>query len=116
MRDEIIEVLDIKQLASNAKTLDVDDAVDLVEDFEQSDQTTFLENIEENERKLIVEGLNYPEDSAGRLMQRNYVAVDDSWNVCETIDYLRSNKNSLPEDFYDIYLISSEKKIKIMNY
>ena len=111
LRDEIIEVLDIKQLASNAKTLDVDDAVDLVEDFEESDQTTFLENIEENERKLIVEGLNYPEDSAGRLMQRNFVAIDDSWNVGETIDYLRSNKNNLPEDFYDIYLINPEKKI-----
>ena len=111
LRDEIIEVLDIKQLASNAKTLDVDDAVDLVEDFEKSDQTTFLENIEENERKLIVEGLNYPEDSAGRLMQRNFVAVDNSWNVGKTIDYLRSNKNNLPEDFYDIYLINSEKKI-----
>ena len=111
LRDEIIEVLDIKQLASNAKTLDVDDAVDLVEDFEKSDQTTFLENIEENERKLIVEGLNYPEDSAGRLMQRNFVAVDHSWNVGKTIDYLRSNKNNLPEDFYDIYLINLEKKI-----
>ena len=111
LRDEIIEVLDIKQLASNAKTLDVDDAVDLVEDFEESDQTTFLENIEENERKLIVEGLNYPEDSAGRLMQRNFVAVDNSWNVGETIDYLRSNKKNLPEDFYDIYLINPEKKI-----
>ena len=111
LRDEIIEVLDIKQLASNAKTLDVDDAVDLVEDFEKSDQTTFLENIEENERKLIVEGLNYPEDSAGRLMQRNFVAVDDSWNVGEAIDYLRKNKNNLPEDFYDIYLINPEKKI-----
>ena len=111
LRDEIIEVLDIKQLASNAKTLDVDDAVDLVEDFEKSDQTTFLENIEENERKLIVEGLNYPEDSAGRLMQRNFVAVDNSWNVGETIDYLRSNKKNLPEDFYDIYLTNLEKKI-----
>jgi len=111
LRDEIIEVLDIKQLASNAKTLDVDDAVDLVEDFEKSDQTTFLENIEENERKLIVEGLNYPEDSAGRLMQRNFVAVDDSLNVGQTIDYLRSNKNNLPEDFYDIYLINPEKQI-----
>ena len=86
LRDEIIEVLDIKQLASNAKTLDVDDAVDLVEDFEKSDQTTFLENIEENERKLIVEGLNYPEDSAGRLMQRNFVGVDDSWNVATQME------------------------------
>jgi len=111
LRDELVEVLDIKQLAFNAKTLDVDDAVDLVEDFEKSDQRIFLENIEENERKLIVEGLNYPEDSAGRLMQRNFVTVDDSWNVGKTIDYLRSNKKNLPEDFYDIYLINPEKKI-----
>ena len=107
LRDEIVEILDIKQLATNAKTLEVDDAVDLVEDFEKSDQTTFLENIEENERKLIEEGLAYPEDSAGRLMQRNFVAVEDSWNVGEAIDYLRSNKHNLPEDFYDIYLVNS---------
>ena len=77
LRDEIIEVLDIKQLATNSKTLDTDDAVDLVEDFEKSDQTTFLENIEENERKLIEEGLNYPEDSAGRLMQRDFLAFPE---------------------------------------
>ena len=108
LREEIVEILDIKQLATNAKTLEVDDAVDLVEDLEKSDQTTFLENLEENERKLIEEGLTYPEDSAGRLMQRNFVAVEDSWNVGEAIDFLRSNKNNLPEDFYDIYLVNSD--------
>ena len=111
LREELIDVLDIKQLATNSKTLDVDDAVDIVEDFAKSDQTTFLENIEENERKLIEEGLNYPEDSAGRLMQRNYVSVNDIWNVGEAIDYLRSNKKNLPEDFYDIYLVDLKNKI-----
>ena len=111
LRDEIVEALDIRELASNSKTLDTDDAVDLIEDFEKSDQTTFLENIEENKRKLIEEGLNYPEDSAGRLMQRNFVSVLDSWNVGDTIDYLRNNKDNLPEDFYNIYLIDNEQKI-----
>ena len=111
LRDEIVEDLDVKQLASNSKTLEIDDAVDLVEDFEKSDQNTFLENIEENERKLIEEGLNYPEDSAGRLMQRNFVSFEDSWNVGQAIDNLRQNKKNLPEDFYEIYLINNDKKI-----
>ena len=111
LRDEIVEELDVKQLASNSKTLEIDDAVDLVEDFEKSDQNTFLENIEENERKLIEEGLNYPEDSAGRLMQRNFVSFEDSWNVGQAIDNLRQNKKNLPEDFYEIYLINNDKRI-----
>ena len=69
------------------------------------------ENLEEKERKLIQEGLNYPEDSAGRLMQRKFVAVNEKWNVGNAIDYLRNNKKELPEDFYDIYLIDKIDKV-----
>ena len=112
LRDEVVETLDIKQLASNAKALDIDDAVDLVEDLEEKDQNIFLENLEEEERILIEEGLNYPEDSAGRLMQRKFIALDQSWNVGEAIDFLRNNKKDLPEDFYDIFLINQIKKVK----
>ncbi|MFL2520234.1 MAG: magnesium transporter [Alphaproteobacteria bacterium] len=112
LRDEIVETLDIKQLANNAKELDTDDAVDLVEDLEKEDQDTFLENLDEEERNLIEEGLNYPEDSAGRLMQREFVAIDESWNVGQAIDYLRGNKKNLPEDFYDIYLTDLDKKVQ----
>ena len=109
LREEIIETLDIKQLASNAKSLDIDDAVDLVEDLEKKDQSIFLENLDKAERTLIEEGLNFPEDSAGRLMQRQFVAVHEKWNVGQAIDYLRSNKENLPEDFYDIYLLDNKE-------
>ena len=112
LKEEIVETLDIKQLANNAKKLDIDDAVDLVEDLEKEDQNTFLENLEVEERTLIEEGLNYPEDSAGRLMQRKYVSIDQSWNVGQAIDFLRSNKKNLPEDFYDIYLINLDKRVE----
>ena len=112
LRDEIVETLDIKQLASNAKQLDIDDAVDLVEDLEKEDQNTFLENLEEEERNLIEQGLNYPEDSAGRLMQRKFVSIDQWWNVGQAIDYLRGNKKKLPEDFYDIYLVDKDRKVE----
>ena len=105
LRDEVIEIIDIKKLASNVSELDVDDAVDVIEDLEESDQETFLSSIPDTERKLIEEGLNYPEDSAGRLMQRKFVAVDNSWNVGNAIDYLRNETENLPEDFYDVYLV-----------
>ena len=111
IKEEIIENLDIKQLASNASKLDVDDALDVVEDLEESDKEVFLDNISETERRLIQEGLTYPEDSAGRLMQREFVSLNDSWNVGDAIDFLRKNKNDLPEDFYEIYLLNSEKNI-----
>ena len=111
IREEIVELLDIKQLATNASELDVDDAVDVIEDLEESDQEAFLYNLPESERKLIEEGLNYPEDSAGRLMQRKFVSVSDEWNVGEAIDFLRTNTKELPEDFYEIYLTSNDNKI-----
>ena len=111
IREEIIENLDIKQLASNAGELDVDDALDVIEDLEESDKEVFLDNISETERKLIQEGLTYPEDSAGRLMQREFVSVNCKWNVGDAIDFLRKNKSDLPEDFYEIYLLNNLNKI-----
>tara|TARA_B100000579_G_scaffold425963_1_gene432473 strand:+ start:419 stop:1963 length:1545 start_codon:yes stop_codon:yes gene_type:complete len=110
IRDEIIDFLGIETLAPNVTDLDVDDAVDVVEDLEKSDQETLLKSLPTNERQLIQEGLNYPEDSAGRLMQRNYIAFPNNWNVGQAIDSLRSNKK-LPEDFYDIYLYKEDKTI-----
>ena len=111
IRDEIIDLLDIKQLASNASELDIDDAVDFIEDLEEADKTVFLNNVSEKDRKLIKEGLNYPEDSAGRLMQRKFVSMNLYWNVGQAIDFLRKNTNFLPEDFYEIYLLNDKKKI-----
>ena len=110
--EEVLENLDIKQLASNAYKLDIDDAVDVIEDLEDSDKKVFLDNISETERKLIKEGLTYPEDSAGRLMQREYVSTNIDWNVGQAIDYLRKNKNFLPDDFYDIFLIDTKNRIQ----
>ena len=105
IRDEIIEFLGIESLAPNVTDLDVDDAVDVVEDLEKSDQETILQSLPSTERKLIEEGLNYPEDSAGRLMQRNFVSFSSNSTVGQAIDALRSNI-SLPEDFYDVYLVN----------
>ena len=112
IKDEIIENLDIKQLAYNAGELDVDDAVNVIEDLVDSDKEVFLDNIPEMDRRLIQEGLKYPEDSAGRLMQREFVSMSCLWNVGEAIDFLRKFKKELSEDFYEIYLVDDKNIIK----
>ena len=111
LREDVIDKLDIKQLASDFKELDIDDAVDVVEDLEESEQEIVLSSLPVSERKLIEEGLNYPEDSAGRLMQRKFVAVNQSWNVGNAIDYLRNETDKSPQDFYDVYLVDKSNKV-----
>ena len=111
LREDVIDKLDIKQLASDFKELDIDDAVDVVEDLEESEQEIVLSSLPVSERKLIEEGLNYPEDSAGRLMQRKFVAVDQYWKVGDAIDYLRSETEKLPQDFYDVYLVDESNRV-----
>ena len=111
LREEIIDRLGINKLASEFKELDTDDAVDVVEDLEKSEQEIVLSSLPLSERKLIEEGLNYPEDSAGRLMQRKFVAVDQTWQVGNVIDYLRSETDNLPQDFYDVYLVDKSNRV-----
>tara|TARA_B100001123_G_scaffold446601_1_gene601544 strand:+ start:90 stop:1454 length:1365 start_codon:yes stop_codon:yes gene_type:complete len=111
LRDEVIEKLDLNQLAQDFKELDVDDAVDVVEDLEKTEQEIVLNSLPFSERKLIEEGLNYPEDSAGRLMQRKFVSINQLWNVGNAIDFLRNQTESLPEDFYDIFLTDKNNKV-----
>ncbi len=111
LKEEIIDFLGIETLAPNVSDLDLDDALDVVEDLEKSDQETILKSIPDVERKLIEEGLKYPEDSAGRLMQRKFVSIAENWTVGQAIDKLRSTID-LPEDFYDIYLINNNNNIR----
>jgi len=111
LREEIIDRLGINKLAAEFKELDTDDAVDVVEDLEKSEQEIVLNSLPLSKRKLIEEGLNFPEDSAGRLMQRKFVAVDQTWQVGNVIDYLRSETDNLPQDFYDVYLVDKSNRV-----
>jgi magnesium transporter len=106
IRERVIDQLGISQLAEVVAGLETDDAIEVVEELDADEQLEVLESLPENERSLIKEGLSYPEDSAGRLMQREVVAVPQEWTVGAAIYYMRSSKG-LPTDFFDIFLINS---------
>lgn len=109
IRDDVIDLLGIEGVAAAMVELDSDDAVEVLEELAEDDQQRVLDAIPESDRVLIEEGLSYPEDSAGRLMQRELVTAPGNWTIGDTIDYMRSNADSddnpLPDQFYVLYVV-----------
>ena len=104
LREEVIEFLPKEQLAEAVRELESDDVVDLLEDLDEPQQEALLDVLEVGDRVAVERALSYPEYSAGRLMQREVVAVPEHWTVGDTIDHLRS-QDDLPDQFYHVVLI-----------
>jgi magnesium transporter len=105
VREEVLEQLGPAQAGAAIAQLETDDAIEILEDLDVSEQMALLATLPMPERAAVEAGLAYPEESAGRLMQRDFVAVPEFWTVGQTIDYLRANPD-LPDDFYDLYIIN----------
>lgn len=92
-------------VAAIISALESDDALELIIDLDEDFQLTVMKKLSSKIRRAVVEGLSFPEDSAGRLMQREVVAVPEFWSVGKAIDYIRSAAEDLPEEFFDIFVI-----------
>ena len=104
VRLEVVNAIPNEQIAEAVTDLDSDDAVFILEDMDQSDRDEILSLVPFEERSRIIRSLDYPEETAGRRMQTEFVAVPPFWTVGQTIDYLRDDKN-LPESFYEVFVI-----------
>jgi magnesium transporter len=104
VRDTLLDAMDPEQVADIAGQLESDDAVALIEDLDRDDQEAVLRAMEPDDRAAVEEALTYPEESAGRLMQRDLVAVPEHWKVGQVIDYLRST-DELPTDFWEVFVV-----------
>ncbi len=103
-RDELMDALPNDVIASAIKKLDTDDALYLIEDMEKAEQEEILSKVSKEDRAALNRALEYPEYSAGRLMQTEFVAVPEFWNVGQTIDHVRSSRD-IPDDFVEIYVV-----------
>lgn len=104
VRGEILEQLGPAKVGEAIAQLETDDAIDLLEDLDKSKRKALIKALPMPDRVAIEQGLTYPEDSAGRLMQRQLVVAPAYWTVGQTIDYLRAD-GDLPDEFYDIYIV-----------
>jgi len=109
IREEVINLLGHSYVAEVLQKLQTDDAIHVIEDLEEGDKKLILNKIPKIEREELELSLNYPEDSAGRLMSVDFVALNPNINVGEAIDFLRLD-NDLPIEFYEIYLIDSSSQ------
>jgi magnesium transporter len=105
VREGLLDEMEPQQVADIAGQLDTDDAVALIEDLDHADQQAVLEAMEPDDRAAVEEALSYPEESAGRLMQRDLCAVPEHWKVGQVIDYLRSTRE-LPDDFWEVFVVN----------
>lgn len=110
VRDEVAEQLGTETLAKAIAALDSDDALNLISTLEERKQRRVLHAISFALRSMLEEGLAFPEESAGRLMQREFVVVPAFWNVGEVIDFLRESED-LPGDFYDVFVVDPRHRI-----
>jgi magnesium transporter len=104
IRNEVAEILGTDTLSAAISMLESDDALSLLSTLEDSKRRNVMEALPASIRAALAEGLTFPEDSAGRLMQRGFVAVPAFWTVGETIDFLRDSVD-LPNEFYDVFIV-----------
>ncbi|TNB46989.1 magnesium transporter [Martelella lutilitoris] len=104
IRLDIIESLPSEQLVSALSALDSDDAVYILEDLEDEERENILSKLPFTERIRLTRSLDYPESSAGRRMQTEFVAVPPFWTVGQTIDYMRED-DDLPDSFSQIFVV-----------
>jgi magnesium transporter len=109
VREDLIDALEPHQVADIASELDTDDAVAIIEDMDVADQREVLRAMEPDDRAAIEEALSYPEETAGRLMQRELIAAPEHWTVGDVIDYLRSS-DKLTTDFWEIFVVDPGHK------
>jgi len=106
VREGLLDELEPQQVADIAGQMETDDAVALIEDLDEDEQLAVLEKMEPEDRAAVEDALSYPEETAGRLMQRDVCAVPEHWNIGKVIDYLRS-EDDLPTDFWEVFVVNT---------
>jgi magnesium transporter len=109
IQSEVLQLLTIDSIIKIIKRLESDNAIKILENLEKDTKEKVLDKLPPKDKFLLEEGLSYPEDSAARIMQREFTAVPSNWTVGQTIDYLREDKD-LPEEFLEIFIVDIDFK------
>ena len=107
--DETVQNLEEKKVARSISEMETDDAINLIESLEPKSKKKILDQVNPADRVIFEESLNYPEDTAGRRMQKEFVSMPGFWSVGQAIDYLRKEIN-LPDDFFELFIVDPSNK------
>ena len=104
-REDAVELLPDKVVSAVLEDLTSDDATAILEDVEEERRERLLKDLAPEDRSPLEQALDFDEDTAGRLMQREFVAAPEFWTVGHTIDHARNTGEELPEQFFSIYVV-----------
>ena len=105
---DVLTDLNSQEIANFVQDLESDDAVEIIETLDKETQRDVLQAVNPKDRAVYEESLSYPEESAGRIMQKHVLTADSRWTVGDTIDYMRQDSKSLPERFYNVTIVNDE--------
>ncbi len=109
VREGILEELEPQTVAEGVRDIETDDAVTILADIPREERSEILDHLPVEERIALTRSLDYPEDSAGRRMQTEFIAVTPDWNVGRAIDYMRETAE-LPDQFYELYVVDETRR------
>jgi len=109
IQSEVLQLLSIDSIINIIKRLESDNSIQILENLDKDKKESVLNKLPPKDKFLLEEGLSYPEDSAARIMQREFTAVPSNWSVGQTIDYVRENKD-LPKEFLEIFIVDNDFK------
>ena len=109
IQTEIFITLSTESIVNILKRLVSDNALKILENLNEKKKNIVLDKLPPKDRFLLQEGLSYPEDSAARIMQREFTVIPSNWSVGQTIDYLRESKD-LPDEFLEIFIVDNNFK------
>ena len=111
VQEKVFDILGPKVLAKAIPELHSDDAVEILQELEEKDRNVVIKQLPKADRILVEEALSYPEYSAGRLMQREFLAFPGNWTVGQTIDHMRANPQDEEDSFYSIYIVDPAHRL-----
>ena len=111
VQEKVIDILGPKILAKAIPELHSDDAVEILQELEEKDRNVVIKQLPKADRILVEETLSYPVSSAGRLMQREFLAFPGNWTVGQTIDHMRANPQDEEDSFYSIYIVDPAQRL-----
>jgi magnesium transporter len=111
VQEDVIEHIGPRALAKALPELNSDDAVDILQDIEEKDRDVIIKQLPVANRILVEEALSFPVSSAGRLMQREFLAFPSNWKVGQTIDYMRNQTYDEEDNFYSIYVVDPAQRL-----
>ncbi|MBC8283935.1 MAG: magnesium transporter [Nitrospinae bacterium] len=109
---DVLEDMEAPQVAEIISSMESDDALEVIENLEDDFQQEVIRKLPSKIRISMEEGLRFPEYSAGRLLQREFVAIPQTWTVAEAIDSLKAtSENDIPDFFSDIFIVTSDYQV-----